>query len=264
MEASFNRIDSAQIMNHANPFHLNQANPFQLSAAMRARRADIRISRHAVERSLERSCIPPSRVREMIAAREAIVLPWRSSDRTAERTYHLMFDKASCQFVVGVLAGGASGTNVSHVVTVLTRSQFENDVGALSARQLRKAASRVLDPVAFRSWEEKEFAGRTIRRRYRVISYYPKDDQPAGSPPAHVVFENAPVCSEFVDEHSLRNAGAHPGFWEWYRREAEMAGLPVERVVAIRIADNDKVKLDISAQPRECPCCAKRAAERAH
>jgi hypothetical protein len=251
-------------MNSSNPFHLNHANPFRLAAAMRARGADVQISQHAIERSLQRTCMSPSRLRELIAARAAVVLPWRSSDRTSERTYHLMFDKVSYQFVVAVLAGGAPGTSIASVVTVLTRAQFANDVGAISARQLRRAASRVLDPVAFLSWEEQEFACRTLVRRYRVISYYPKDDQSAGAAPAHIVFKNAPVRTEFVEEHSLGSAGAHPGFWEWYRREAERAGLPVERVVAIRIADTDKVELDISAEPRECPCCARRAAERAH
>jgi hypothetical protein len=122
----------------------------------------------------------------------------------------------------------------------------------------------VLDPVAFRSWEDREFAGRVPRRRFRVISYFPTDDQPAGTPMANVVFQNAPVCGAFADEHSLSAAAAHPGFWDWYREEAARVGLPVERVVAIRIADTFQVKLDISAAPRGCPCCNQQTRGRFH
>jgi len=240
---------------------MKQANPIYLAARLWTRSTDVMLSTHAHERSLERSSIQPSRVREMIAAREAVLLPWCSRERDADRTYHLMYDEAAGQFVVGILANGSPADPRSYVVTVLTRTQFENDVGPLSPRQLRAAAARVLDEVSFRRWESEEFAGTSFRRRFRVISYYPRDDRAEGTPPAHVVFQNAPVCAEFADEHSLSNAGAHPGFWDWYRREAERVGLPVERVVAIRIADTHKVKLDLAAELRECPCCVRRASE---
>ena len=138
----------------------------------------------------------------MIASRQAVVLPWRSHERGADRTYHLLYDAAGGQFVVAVLASNAAGDPCSHVVTVLSRTQFENDAGPLSKRSRRLAASLVLDPVAFRSWEDREFAGRAPRRRFRVISYFPMDDQPAGAPMANVVFQNAPVCGAFADEHS--------------------------------------------------------------
>ena len=200
----------------------------------------------------------------MIASRQAVVLPWRAHERGADRTYHLLYDAAGGQFVVAVLASNAAGDPCSHVVTVLSRTQFENDAGPLSKRSRRLAASLVLDPVAFRSWEDREFAGRAPRRRFRVISYFPMDDQPAGAPMANVVFQNAPVCGAFADEHSLSNAAAHPGFWDWYREEATRAGLPVERVVAIRIADTYQVKLDIAAGPRECPCCQQKSRAQIH
>lgn len=242
---------------------MKHANPIHLAVSLRARSTDVLLSTHALERTIERSSLKPSRVRELIAARKAVLLPWCSREGSADRTYHLIFDKEAARFVVGVVASAAADS-CSHMVTVLTRAQFENDVGPLSARQLRKSARNVLNEVEFRQWESEEFAGRALRRRYRVISYYPRDDQPEGAPPAHVVFQNAPVCGEFADEHDLSNAAAHPGFWDWYRKEAARVGLPVERVVAIRIADTHKVKLDIDAQPRECPCCSRRAIEQTH
>ncbi len=238
--------------------------PIQLPAKMRERRADVLLTEHAFDRSLARARILPSRVREMIAAHRAVVLPWQARECDADRTYHLLYDKTGGEFVIAVLASNASGDPCAHVVTVLTRVQFENDAGPLSKRARPMAASLVLDPVAFRSWELEEFGGRAPQRRFPVILYFSRDDQPAGAPMAHMVFQNAPVCGDFADEHSLSNAAAHPGFWEWYRAQAARAGLPVERVVAIRIADTFQVKLDVSATPHECPCRARHSAQSSH
>lgn len=66
------------------------------------------------------------------------------------------------------------GSNRSHsasVVTVLTRDHFENHAGPIGKRAPRVAASRVLNPVDFRRWEEGKFGPGDTRRRYRVFTY---------------------------------------------------------------------------------------------
>jgi len=244
---------------------MKSANPYLLAAQLPLA-ANVHLSSHAVQRAAERTLIDPGKVRQLIAERIAVVLPYRAHGNETLRTYHLLFDVEVNAFCIAVVALDSSHDS-AHVVTVLTREQFENDGGHLSPKQLRTAASRVLDPVAFRRWESEEFAERPVRRRYRVITYYRSNGQDGAGGTgdlAHVVFKNPPLCDTFVDEHSLSNASAHPGFWEWFAREAKEAGLPIDRVVSMRIADTDKVQLNISAAARQCPCCAGRHAGQVH
>ncbi|MDH6147239.1 MULTISPECIES: hypothetical protein [Paraburkholderia] len=160
-------------------------------------------------------------------------------------------------FIVAVVAiDGCSGSNSASVVTVLTREQFENDAGPIAKQSLRTAASRALDAVDFRRWEEREYGPTGVRRRYRVFTYYKKQD---GSTECEI-FRNAPVCDHFVDENALTNAAGHPGFWDWYARLASRANLPIDSVVSMRIADTDKIRLDLRAAARNCPYCDVRRA----
>ena len=231
---------------------MQAANPLQLTAALSACGLDFSMSAHARQRAYERSSLAPSRVYELIASRQAVVLPF--SD--ANRSYHLIFDNITADFLVGVVAIDGPGRHSASasVVTVLSRTQFECDAGPISARALRTAAGRELDPVAFRHWEKQEFGLRGARRTYRVLTYFQQEDASIG----YKVFRCPPLCEDFVETHGLTNAAGHPGFWDWYARRAKAAGLPVESVVSMRIADTDKVRLDLSAPAMHCPCCARK------
>jgi hypothetical protein len=227
---------------------MKAANHIEITAALSACGYCVDMSQHARQRAAERSSVAPSRVLEMVKTRHAVTLPFRA----ANRSYHLFFDKVKISFMVAVVAieGGCKSGSAS-VVTVLTREHFENDAGPIGKKALRIAASRVLDPVDFRRWEQEEFGPRITRRRYRVFTYFKREDGTT----ACATFKDAPVCEHFVDEHALTNATAHPGFWNWYARQANRVSLPIASVVSMRIADTVKVRLDISAPERECPCC---------
>ncbi|WP_321949340.1 hypothetical protein [Paraburkholderia sp. J10-1] len=100
--------------------------------------------------------------------RHTVTPPFRS----ANRSYHLFLNRVKMDFMVAVVT--IEGSNRSHsasVVTVLTRDHFENDAGPIGKRALRVAASRVLNPVDFRRWEEGKFGPGGTRRRYRVFTY---------------------------------------------------------------------------------------------
>ena len=227
---------------------MEAANHIKISAELSACGYSIDMSPHARQRAVERTSLAPSRVLELIATRHAVTLPFRASNRS----YHLVLDAEKMDFMVAIVAiERARKSHSASVVTVLTREQFEADAGPIGKMRLRTAASRVLDPVAFRRWEQREFGQGSARRRYRVLTYYRTEDGSID----HKIFRNAPICEHFVDEYELTNAAGHPGFWDWYAREASRANLPVASVTAMRIADTDKVWLDISAPARECPCC---------
>lgn len=230
---------------------MRPANHLQIAAELRACGTDVLLGRHAHQRVLERTAIHPSHMQELIMNKRAVLLPWRDGNRS----YHLVYDVQNEEFAVGVVAidRGRGDTPSATVVTVLTREQFENDVGkAIEVRARRTAASRVLDPVAFRKWEASEFGEGVVRPKYRVFTYFKKPDGTID----HVVFSKAPVCRGFVEEHSLEHAASHPGFWEWYSRLAASHQIDIENVVAMRIAELDKVTLKIDAPPLQCPCCA--------
>jgi hypothetical protein len=231
---------------------MHAANHLRLTAALSSCAYDISMSDHARQRAYERSSLAPSRVYELIASRQAVLLPFSS----ANRSYHLFFDKVKTDFLVGVVAidGAGRQSASASVVTLLTRAQFECDAGPIGARALRTAACRELNPVAFRHWEEREFGLRGARRTYRVVTYFRQEDGSIG----YQVFRHPPLCADFVETHGLTNAAGHPGFWDWYARRAKAAGLPVESVVSMRIADTDKVRLDLSAPAMHCPCCARK------
>lgn len=227
---------------------MKSANHLKITASLSACGYSVDMSQHARQRAAERSSVAPSRVLEMVTTRHAVTLPFRS----ANRSYHLFLDRMKMAFMVAVVAIERGTTsNSASVVTVLTREHFENDAGPIGKKALRIAASRVLDPVDFRRWEKGEFGPGGTRRRYRIFTYYRREDGSTGCE----IFNDAPVCDQFVDEHALTNAAGHPGFWDWYARQASRASLPVASVVSMRIADTDKVRLELCAPVRECPCC---------
>ncbi|WP_028209042.1 hypothetical protein [Paraburkholderia nodosa] len=227
---------------------MKAANHIKITAALSACGYSVDMSQHARLRAAERTSVAPSRVLELVTTRCAVALPFRS----ANRSYHLFLDKEKMIFMVAVVAiEGGSESSPASVVTVLTREHFENDAGPIGKKALRIAASRVLDPVDFRRWEQREFGPGGMRRRYRVLTYYKRKDGTTGCK----VFNDAPVCEHFVDEYALTNAAGHPGFWDWYARQASRASLPIASVVSMRIADTDKIRLEVSAPARECPCC---------
>lgn len=229
---------------------MRPANHFHIAAELRACGTDVMLATHARERVLERTAMAPSRVQELIATHKAVLLPWQSGNRS----YHLLFDVDKQDFSVGVVAieRGKRDSRSATAVTVLTRQQFENDIGKkIEKHTLRLAASRSLDPVAFRKWDMEAFGENVSRPRYRVTTIFTKPDGTTG----REVFSRPPVCRAFVEEHSLEHAGSHPGFWEWYARLAAVRNINLDSVIAMRIADLDKVTLRVDAPPRACPCC---------
>ena len=102
--------------------------------------------------------------RGSIATRHAVTLPFRASNRS----YHLVLDTNKMEFMAAIVAIDRAGKSHSaSVVTVLTREQFEADAGPIGKMRLRTAASRVLDPVAFRRWERTSTALRLLQRLSR-------------------------------------------------------------------------------------------------
>lgn len=227
---------------------MKPANPLKITEALSNCGYNVDMSQHARQRAVERSSVAPSRVLEIVTSRRAVMLPFRD----ANRSYHLFLDRAKMAFMIAVVAVEAGCRNNSaNVVTVLTRKHFENDAGPIGKKALRTAASRVLDPVEFRRWEAAEFGPGGTRRRYRVLTYYTREDGSTGCE----IFNNPPVCDHFVEEHALTNAAGHPGFWDWYARWAARVDLPINSVISMRIADTDKVRLNLRAPARECAWC---------
>lgn len=235
---------------------MHYANPSAIGHELRPRMAGLQVTSHACERTLSRTGLNGQRLRSFIAGGGAVILPWQSEAGNRIRTYHLFHNPEQDAFFVAVLAHHPAPEASPCVVTVLTQEQFENDAGPISVARLRTAAIQALDPVSFRAWEMRYFDGVPPAVRYRVTTWFRRDDDAPDARPAQMVFHNAPVCRDFVETHSLEQAAAHPGFLDWYRAQAEKHGLPIERVVAIRIADTLPVELDISATALPCSCCS--------
>jgi hypothetical protein len=232
------------------------ANPSAIGHELRPRMAGLHLTSHACERTLSRTGLNGERLRSFIAGGGAVILPWQSEAGTRIRTYHLLYNREQDGFFVAVLAHHPAPDASPCIVTVLTQEQFENDAGPISVARLRTAAFQALDTVTFRAWELRYFGGVLPATRYRVTTWFRRDDDAPGARPGQMVFHNAPVCRDFVETHSLEQAAGHPGFLDWYRAQAAQHGLPIERVVAIRIADTHPVELDISATALPCSCCS--------
>ncbi|MDN7577049.1 hypothetical protein QZM25_31025 [Burkholderia contaminans] len=238
---------------------MHYANPTAIGRELRPRMAGLHLTHHASERALSRTGLDGERLRSFVASGGAVILPWQSSAGTRVRTYHLIYNRDQDSFCVAVLAHHSAPDASPCIITVLTIEQFENDAGPVSVTRLRTAASQALDPVSFRAWEIRYFGGVLPTARYRVTTWFRRDDDLPGERPAQLVFHNAPVCRDFIETHSLQNAAGHPGFLDWYQAQAKLHGVPIERVVAIRIADTHPVELDVNAPAQPCPCCAKKA-----
>lgn len=232
------------------------ANPSAIGHDIRPRMAGLHLTIHACERTRSRTGLDAEVLRSFIANGGAVILPWQSATGTRIRTYHLLYNLEQDAFFVAVLAHHPAPDASPCIVTVLTQQQFENDAGPIAVARLRIAAFQALDPVSFRAWELRHFDGVLPDARYRVTTWFRRDDDLHGARPAQMVFHNAPVCRDFVETHSLEQAAGHPGFLDWYRQQAERHGLPIERVVAIRIADTHPVELDISVPALTCSCCS--------
>lgn len=235
---------------------MHYANPSAIGHELRPRMAGLHLTSHACERALSRTGLNGERLRCFIAGGGAVILPWQSETGIRIRTYHLFYSAEQDAFFVAVLAHHPDPDASPCIVTVLTQPQFENDAGPISVARLRTAAFQALDPVSFRAWELRHFHGVLPAARYRVTTWFRRNDDAPGARPAQMVFHNAPVCRDFAEKHSLELAAGHPGFLDWYRAQAVQQGLPIERVVAIRIADTHPVELDISATPQPCSCCS--------
>ncbi|WP_321935315.1 hypothetical protein [Paraburkholderia sp. J8-2] len=220
----------------------------------------VEVSAHAVGRTFRRSFLDPDRVCVMIENGGAIVLPWTMQAEGGERSYHLIYDPQLGDFVVAVVARNMRDLSGLRIVTMLTREQVEQDMGPLPVRHLRMAASRALDTEAFLEWENTNPDARTRAPHYSIQSFYRREEPSSRTykRPAHTTFHGAPLCREFVNRHGISQAAGHPGFWEWYGRKAAEAGLPVDRVVALRIEDTQRVELDANAPARACPHCEAR------
>lgn len=232
------------------------ANPSIIGQDIRPRMAGLHLTVHACQRAASRTGLDADRLRSFIAGGGAVILPWQSAMGNRIRTYHLLYNHEQSAFFVAVLAHHTAPDASPCIVTVLTQQQFENDAGPIAVSRLRTAAFQALDPISFRAWELRYFQGALPPARYRVTTWFRRDDDAPGERPAQMVFHNAPVCRDFVETHSLEQAAGHPGFLDWYRRQAERNDLPIERVVAIRIADTHPVELDISAPALTCSCCS--------
>jgi hypothetical protein len=80
-----------------------------------------------------------------------------------DRTYHLFFGPRAANFFIGVVAPGSPRPTI---VTVLEKSQFENDRGMLRAEALWAAAHRALPAADFERWESAfEWAAQRMDRR---------------------------------------------------------------------------------------------------
>lgn len=235
---------------------MHYANPSAIGHELRPRMAGLHLTSHACERTLSRTGLNGERLRSFIADGGAVILPWQSETGGRIRTYHLFYNTEQNAFFVAVLAHHPAPDASPCIVTVLTQEQFENDAGPISVARLRSAAFQALDPISFRAWELRHFQGVLPAARYRVTTWFRRDDDAPGARPAQMVFHNAPVCRDFVETHSLEQAAGHPGFLDWYRAQALQHGLPIERVVAIRIADTHPVELDVSATSLPCACCS--------
>ncbi|PNE59934.1 hypothetical protein A8H39_01945 [Paraburkholderia fungorum] len=234
---------------------MHYANPSTIGHELRPRMAGLHLTFHACERTLSRTGLDGERLRSFVARGGAVILPWQSETGNRIRTYHLLYNPEQDAFFVAVLAHAPAPDASPCVVTVLTQEQFENDAGSISTARLRTAAFQALDPVTFRAWEMRYFDGVLPPARYRVTTWFRRDDDAPGARPAQMVFHNAPVCRDFVETHSLEQAAGHPGFLDWYRQQAEQHGVPIERVLAIRIADTHPVELDVSTPALSCSCC---------
>lgn len=234
---------------------MHYANPSAINQELCPRMAGLQMTEHAISRALTRSGHSGERLRSVIAADGAVILPWQSATGERVRTYHLLYTPDQDAFFVAILAHEAASDAPPCIVTVLTQQQFENDAGPISTVRLRTAASQALDPIAFRAWERRHFGDALPAPRYRVTTWFRRDDDSPNERPAQIVFQNAPVCRDFVETHSLEQAAGHPGFIDWFRAQAEQHGLPVERVIAIRIADTHPVELDVRTPALPCACC---------
>lgn len=110
---------------------MEPANPLKIAEALSNCRYNVDMSQHARQRTVERSSVAPSRVLEIVTSRRTEMLPFRD----ANRSYHLLLDRAKIGFMIAVVAVEAGCKNNSaNVVTVLTRKHFENDAGPIGKR----------------------------------------------------------------------------------------------------------------------------------
>lgn len=238
---------------------LKEVNLTYLTARHAATRNAMGLAQKAVSRARELVDLAPSELLEIMRERKAVLLPFVDSVGGDEQrrnhafTYHLFYRAENDAFFVAVVEAFRRSHigRVSEIVDVLPMADLETET-KVSRRFQRTAASRALDPVQFREWEERARMLKPGRPRLRVITYFDS----GAEHPQNVVFASPPVCQPYIDQYGLESAFGHPRFTEWYRRNLEEAGIDPEQVVSLRIADTDKLVLRVDAPARECPNCA--------
>jgi hypothetical protein len=238
---------------------LKQVNRTYLTARHGATRNAMGLSHNAVIRARELADLAPSALLEIMRERKAVLLPFVDTSADAEPgkdhdfTYHLFYRAEIDTFFIAVVEAFRRSHigRVSEIVDVFPLKALEQTETKVSRRFLRTAASRVLDQVQFREWEERARMLVPGRPRLRVITYY----DTGAERPDHVVFTSPPLCQPYIDQYGLEFAFGHPGFTEWYRCLLDEAAIDPERVVSLRIADTDKLVLRVDAPARECPNC---------
>ncbi|MGF6440486.1 hypothetical protein [Paraburkholderia youngii] len=230
---------------------IKQYSRTRLSRRFSAVRLDLQASPRAVESADRLADMTRSQLINVVRDERAVVLPYTDG----LHTYHLLFWPPCERFYVAEVpmeeTAFEEGTPL--IADVYTVTEFEGKGGEVSTRMRRMAADRALDKVAFRAWEEKSFGQHHPRKSVRVMTYLRSESD---EPETHL-FINAPVCQAYIDTWGLENAFGHPGFSDWYKRAADAAGIDFDRVIALRIAETNKVKLRLDAPNRECPHCTK-------
>ena len=228
---------------------LKQFSRTRLNRYFSAVRLELQASARAAESADRLAAMARSQLIQVVRDGDAVILPYTEG----LHCYHLFYWPPSESFLIAMAATHESafvdGTPL--IADVYTVEEFEEQGGEVSTRMRRMAADRVLDKVAFRAWEEKSFGGAQPKKSVRVMTYLKSE---SGEHETHL-FLNAPVCQEYIDTYGLENSFGHPGFADWYRKRADAAGIDFERVIALRIAETNKVKLRLDAPNRECPHC---------
>lgn len=228
---------------------IKQFNRSRLNRIFGQVRLELQASPQAAESAHHRAGMTRSELIEVVRNSDAIVLPYTDG----LHTYHLFYWPRCERFYIAEVTTNPTvyENGTPQIVDILSIGEFELSGGEVSRRFLRMAAGRALDKVTFRAWEEKTFGSEPKIHHVRVITYVENDRGEKES----FVFLSAPVCQRYIELFGLENAFGHPGFPEWYRRRAIQFGVDIERVVALRIADTDALKLRLDAPQRECPGC---------
>lgn len=218
------------------------------------------MSDHAIERLSQRSKLSSEELLAMLNSGRTISLG--SFMRSHEgRARHLLYSAKDKAFFVAITAPsttiGVSGT----VVTLLTREQYENDMGRIELSYLLRSAHVALDAndyvVLKKELVAHESHGRpyALRRPKILVSVHYFDAERrervwrARSP-------NVPLAH--LAEHGLLAIHRHPAFWAWLAQRTDGRidpGVSIDRI-EVGAGDpghTDMQLLDLSEEPVRAP-----------